>query len=198
MAAGMVTGAMAALLLAAPAVAAPAHGGTPGGGDLVVGKESRFTPVSEFDPSDAVTYDTKKVPTTARIAVAQWKNDHGMTIRLKVKGLQPHRTYGSHVHTKPCGEKPDSSGPHYQNRKDPKQPSVDPKYANPENEVWLDFTTDSDGDASVSSKHWWWFRQGEARSVVIHDHKTHTGHGHAGMAGDRLGCLSVPFKHTAK
>ncbi|WP_037772614.1 superoxide dismutase family protein [Streptomyces sclerotialus] len=194
MAAGILVGA-AALLVAA---AVPAHGGTPGGGDLVVGKESRFAPVSKFAPSEAVTYDTKKVPVTARIVVAQWRNDHGMTIRLKVKGLQPHRTYGSHVHTKPCGTKPDDSGPHYQNRVDPKQPSVDPKYANPHNEVWLDFTTDADGDASVSSKHHWWFRAGEARSVVIHDHKTHTGAGHAGMAGDRLGCLTVPFKHAAR
>lgn len=202
MAAGMVAGAaVAALMAAVPAAAVPAYGspaGVAGGGRHAVGVTSEFAPVSALHRSKAVTYEHKKVPVGARISVAQWASETGMTIRLKVQGLKPHRTYGAHVHTKPCGPKPDDSGPHYQNRVDPKQPSVDPAYANPHNEVWLDFTTDAKGNAHAASQHSWWFREGAARSVVIHDHRTTTGPGHAGTAGDRLGCLTVPFAHRLK
>ncbi|NLU69289.1 superoxide dismutase family protein [Streptomyces sp. HNM0574] len=141
----------------------------------------------------AVTYDTRAVPEGARIAVAQ-RSEAGRTkVAVKVSGLEPNRTFGAHVHTKPCADVPDSSGPHYQNRKDPVQPSKDPAYANPRNEVWLDMSTDAKGRASAKSGNDWNFRKGGARSVVIHEHATHTGHGEAGVAGDRLACFSVPF-----
>ncbi|GAA4804535.1 hypothetical protein GCM10023353_03860 [Tomitella cavernea] len=63
--------------------------------------------------------------------------------------MQPGRDFGAHAHTKPCGPEPSDSGPHYQNVQDPAatadSPSTDPAYANPQNEVWLDFTTDGSG-----------------------------------------------------
>jgi hypothetical protein len=55
-----------------------------------------------------------------------------------------------------------------------------PAYANSENEVWLDFTTDVRGHATAESRHDWRFRPGAARSVVIHEHGTATKHGKAG------------------
>ena len=48
-------------------------------------------------------------------------------------------------------EDPAAAGSHYQHQADPKQPSVNPDYANPRNEIWLDFTTDATGSARSES-----------------------------------------------
>ncbi|MFI1950830.1 superoxide dismutase family protein [Streptomyces xinghaiensis] len=158
-----------------------------------VSAASSFAPVPPHGLANAVTYDTEAVPPGARIGVRQWTDPEGTTVRLRVSGLEPGRAYGAHVHTRPCGAGPDSSGPHYQDRRDPEQPSTDPRYANPDNEVWLDFTTDEAGDGAAEARQDWNFRPGEARSVVLHEHHTATEDGAAGTAGARLACFTVPF-----
>jgi Cu-Zn family superoxide dismutase len=116
---------------------------------------------------------------------------------LRVHGLRPNREYGAHAHKLPCGTAdPLAAGPHFQYVPDPVQPSTDPAYANPDNEIWLDFTTDAEGDASARAVVEWQFPNaaGErAQSVIVHDHHTATPPGTAGTAGPRYGCLSVPF-----
>jgi Cu-Zn family superoxide dismutase len=139
----------------------------------------------------------KAVPAAARITVTEYADGRSTVVGLSVRGLRPHRTYGTHVHTRPCGYRPDASGPHYQHRKDPHQPSVDPAYANKKNEVWLDFATDAKGAGASASRNEWRFRPGQARSVVIHERGTAMGHGEAGTAGERLACFTVPFDRTA-
>lgn len=153
----------------------------------------RFAPPRAFVHPRAVTYDQRRVPAAAGIQVGQRVGPERTTVRVAVHGIAPRHTFGVHVHTKPCGARPDDSGPHYQNVKDPHQPSTDPRFANPRNEVWLDLTTDAKGNGAAVSRHGWTFRPGEARSVVVHERGTHTGPGHAGQAGDRLACFSVPF-----
>jgi superoxide dismutase, Cu-Zn family len=169
-------------------------------GSRTVKVEGQFVPSSPFHPSQPLTYDAKTVPVGARISVVEQVGGPvggaATSVRLQVSGLLPNRVYGAHVHTKPCGRTPDASGPHYQDVKDPNQPSTDPAYANSENEVWLDFRTDAQGRATVESWHDWGFRPGEARSVIIHEHGTATKPGEAGMAGARLACLTVPFAGT--
>ncbi|PRY00817.1 superoxide dismutase family protein [Allonocardiopsis opalescens] len=138
----------------------------------------------------AVSYD-ESVPVGARGAVRVTSSGNGGTaVNLTVHGLEPNREYGAHVHTERCGPDPADAGPHYQNEVDPVQPSVDPAYANPSNEIWLDFTTDHTGHDSAHAAVNWTFREDEAHSVVIHEHHTATGHGVAGTAGARLGCLT--------
>ncbi|AZM44485.1 superoxide dismutase [Streptomyces sp. WAC 06738] len=174
---------------AGPAPASAAQGEDPD----VVAREAYFLPPENAEPYDGLTYDPALVPAGAGIGVVE-VGRHGTThLRLTLTGLIPDRTYGAHVHTQPCGSTPDEAGPHYQNEPDPVQPSVDPAYANPDNEVWLDFTTDLRGNAEATARQDWRFRPGEARSVVIHEHATTTHPGEAGMAGARLACLSVPF-----
>ncbi|WBB60956.1 superoxide dismutase family protein [Streptomyces sp. WMMC500] len=172
----------------APAVAAA------GEGPDVVAREAHFVPPENAEPDDGLTYDPTLVPAGAGITVVEVARDGRTSVRMGLSGLLPNRTYGAHVHTKPCGPDPAAAGPHYQNEADPVQPSVDPAYANPENEVWLDFTTDRLGNAYTSARQDWRFRPGEARSVVVHEHATMTHPGGAGMAGARLACLSVPFE----
>jgi Cu-Zn family superoxide dismutase len=142
----------------------------------------------------AVTYDGRLVPAGARGAVRSRSGDGTTTVMLAVRGLERHRVYGAHVHTQPCGAQPDSAGPHFQYSPDPVQPSVDPTFANPQNEIWLDLTTDETGAGSAESTVAWMFPDDHRpKSVVLHDHQTSSEPGEAGGAGDRVACISVDF-----
>jgi superoxide dismutase, Cu-Zn family len=154
-----------------------------------------FSQASEAARAKAVTYNTELVPAGARVQVKEeLRRGGGTRIALRVRDLVPNRVYGVHVHTKPCGALPADAGPHYQNRVDPVQPSVNPKYANPFNEVWLDLATNKDGSDRSTAIVGWRFREGGARSVVLHESGTAMHPGHAGTAGARLACVNVPFK----
>ena len=152
-----------------------------------------FAPPGAKSVPAAVTYDERSVPEGARIEVGQRADEGGTAVELVVDGVAENRVFGAHVHTGGCGPAPDDSGPHYQHRKDPVRPSVDPEYANEQNEIWLDFRTDDRGRAAQAAWHDWDLRPGEAKSVVLHEHATDTSQGHAGQAGDRLACFTVPF-----
>ncbi|OEV19853.1 superoxide dismutase, partial [Streptomyces nanshensis] len=89
------------------------------------------SPANAFIRPDAITYDLARIPAGAGITVARRATRHGTTVWLRVRGLLPDRTYGAHVHTRPCGGRPGDAGPHYQHRRDPRQPSTDPRHANP-------------------------------------------------------------------
>ncbi|MGA4848623.1 superoxide dismutase family protein [Streptomyces sp. G5(2025)] len=184
MVAGMVAGAVAAAVLAA-------GGGMAGAGTEghEVRAEGRFAPPEAVARSAAVTYDTRLVPVGARIEVLQRTDRDGTTVTARVKGLKPGHAYGAHVHQKPCGADPEASGGHYQHRVDPVQPSKNPAYLNPRNEVWLDFTARADGSGSARAHHRWGFRPGEAASVVLHREQ--------GGAGERVACFTVPFEPRA-
>ena len=84
-----------------------------------------------------------------------------------------------------------ATGPHYQNVKAPETPTVNPRYANPNNEIWLDFTSDPGGDAQGVTTVKWAFRPNEAHSLVLHPNRTATHAGHAGTSGERVGCVGV-------
>ncbi|MFI6338006.1 superoxide dismutase family protein [Streptomyces sp. NPDC050535] len=173
----------------ASAVLATGGGGTAAPDGYWMRTDARFAPPTAFVPSAALTYDASLVPAASRIEVSQHTEAGGATtVRLKVEGLKPGYVYGVHVHQKPCGAEPAAAGGHYQHRKDPVQPSMDPAYANADNEVWLDFTPDGNGAGDASARHGWNFRPGEASSVVLHDKP--------GMTGSRIACFTVPFGWT--
>lgn len=164
---------------------------TPAGDTEAVTVEGDFEPYGE--DVTAVTYDEGLVPTGGEVEVNITPEENGTRFELDVDGLEPDYEFGAHLHTDPCGSHPEDSGPHYQDELDPEQPSTDPAYANPENEVWLDFTTDEDGDAESETQVEWLVRPGEAASIVIHEEHTSHEPGSAGQAGDRLACVNVPL-----
>jgi superoxide dismutase, Cu-Zn family len=142
----------------------------------------------------AITYDEGLVPAGARVAVDSRSGEGTTTVMLAVRNLAPHRMYGAHVHSAPCGERSEVAGPHFQYSVDPVQPSVDPTYANPQNEIWLDFTTDQLGAGSAESTVAWAFPANRRPgSVVVHAVRTSTEPGQAGTAGERVACVSVNF-----
>ncbi|WP_370969421.1 superoxide dismutase [Amycolatopsis sp. cg9] len=142
----------------------------------------------------AVTYRPDLVPDGARAHVFGLSAAHaGTTTTLVVTGLLPGHAYGAHAHAQPCGATGDAAGPHFQHVPDPVKPSTDPAYANPRNEIWLDFTTDRLGTGFARSTVDWTFGARRPESVVVHETHTHTDPGHAGTAGARLACLDVDF-----
>lgn len=147
--------------------------------------------------STAITYDPAVVPPGATATVSIARSPQGTEVRLETAGLVPRRAYGAHLHTKPCAALPADAGPHYQHQKDPaaaaSPPSVNPSYANPRNEIWLDFTVDGYGTASTSAVLNWTFPPGSAaRSLILHAEQTKTAPGVAGNAGERVACLTLP------
>lgn len=150
---------------------------------------------AEGGEGPAYTYDTALVPAGATAEVTSSTTDGATTTTLRVSGLVPDRAYGAHAHVRPCA--PDAgaaAGPHYQFSQDPVTPSVDPAYANPQNEIWLDFTTDAQGNGEATSTVPWTFPEDRrAVAVVVHEKPTATHAGHAGTAGGRPACVTVDF-----
>lgn len=143
--------------------------------------------------NEAVTYDPTAAPPGARLSVLAVETGDRTTVLLVASGLNPNRTYGSHAHVNACGVTGEAAGSHFQHEVDPVQPSVDPAFANPDNEIWLDFTTDATGAGSASTTVPFGFDDRAPASVVLHEKGTATGEGEAGKAGSRLACLTVAF-----
>ncbi|MHA6631235.1 superoxide dismutase family protein [Pseudonocardia sichuanensis] len=183
--------------LAPPAPIAPPTPQTP-----LADVEAEGTLAPPEQAQDAFTYDPAQAPVGAELAVEAGASDGATRVRLEVEGLLPDRGYAAHAHARPCGPTGDAAGPHFQNEVDPaatpEQPSTDPAYANPQNEIWLDLRTDAEGDGEASTEVPFVFSDRAPASVVIHEAETTaTAAGEAGSAGGRLACLNVPFDQVA-
>ncbi len=174
--------AAAALFLAAPAIAESVSRAS--------GEVTRYPGQSpEADAPEGATARVQSVATS----------DGRTIVTLKVSGFESFAQYGAHAHTKPCGEPATNptgtdAGPHFQNVVDPVAPSVDLAFANPQNEIWLDFATNRAGEGQAKAVVDWQFGpERRARSVIIHERQTSTQPGKHGTAGKRVACLDVPF-----
>ncbi len=144
----------------------------------------------------AYTYNTALAPAGARIMATMTPSGESTIGELTVSGLVPNRGYAAHAHTTACNVNPDSAGPHYQNQLDPaatlQAPSTNPEFANPNNEIWLDFRTDASGSGTSRTTVPFVFTGRGPRSVVVHEaQQTATGPGQAGEAGARIACLTL-------
>jgi Cu-Zn family superoxide dismutase len=163
------------------------------GADRVRGE----TPLTPY--SAAANGKPELVPDGAEARVQAVYNAAGDSIiTLHVTGLLPDRVYGAHAHVNACGLDGAAAGPHYQYLVDPAAGvSVDPAYANPGNEIWLDVHTDENGNGAAQTRVPWQFAPDRRPgSVMIHESRTGTGaHGDgvAGAAGKRLACVDVGF-----
>jgi Cu-Zn family superoxide dismutase len=138
------------------------------------------------------------VPAGAFARVQAVYNSAGDTIvTLHVRGLLPNHEYGAHAHQLACDPVDASAARgHFQHVPFPEGSTAsDPAYANPVNEIWLDLTTDAEGNGVAQTSVPWQFSpERRAGSVMIHAEHTHTGpDGPAGTAGSRLACLTVSF-----
>jgi superoxide dismutase, Cu-Zn family len=191
------------IVVAALCVAA-ACGGDPGPGDAKPAENEVGTreigvlaPVEAADT--AFTYDREAAPPGAELELEVIEGDGTTTVRLSADLLQPDRGYAAHAHTDPCGKNGTDAGPHYQHEIDPaatpERPSVDPAYANPRNEIWLELTTDGKGNGVAETTVPFVFGDRTPSSIVLHEQpKTATEQGRAGSAGGRIACFTAPFR----
>lgn len=181
------------MITALPASAAPPPELPPPFGLNIVGGGGTF---GEYEfGGTAFTYDTELVPegSEGNVLSAAVPDLSATGTALQVRGLLPNRQYGAHAHMNSCGPTGEDAGAHFQYNPDPVSPSVDPAYANPDNEIWLDLTTDAEGNGRAQSDVDWTFGERRPGSVVIHETHTHTEAGQAGAAGERLACINVDF-----
>jgi superoxide dismutase, Cu-Zn family len=110
-------------------------------------------------------------------------------VTLTVSGLAPNTTYGAHLHKLACADM--MAGGHYQHAPAARSDAsaTDPLFANPANEVWLDFTTDDTGKGMSERTVNFMVRPGEAKAIVVHAMITGAG----GVAGLKLACLPMAF-----
>ncbi|MFG2041600.1 superoxide dismutase family protein [Dactylosporangium sp. NPDC048998] len=183
---------------AASASAPPQPSNTSGTEPAMVTAKGTFQPAATAPPgSTALLYDTSAATSSAAAVLTLHTVGGHTKVALAVTGFNPKRTYGAHLHVNPCGKDPKAAGGHFQHHPEPtasSSPSNDPKYANPQNEVWLDFTTDAEGKAkSNADQPWALTPQHRPYSLVIHEEKTKTGAGEAGTAGGRVACLTITY-----
>ena len=195
---------MRIVIVVAGLCAAVACGGDPRSGDARLSEDevsSReigvLAPVEAADA--AFTYDPEAAPPGAELELEVVRGDGTTTVRLSADLLQPDRGYAAHAHTDPCGKNGTDAGPHYQHEVDPaatpERPSVDPAYANPHNEIWLELTTDDQGNGRAETTVPFVFDDRAPASIVLHEQPTTaTEHGRAGSAGARLACFTAPFR----
>ncbi len=153
--------------------------------------------VADVHQSDSalIRYGTA-LPAGATARVTSVETADGKTIvTLHLDGAAPNTEYGAHAHVNSCSSTDSTAaGPHFQHVVDPVTPSTNPAYANPQNEIWLDLTTNPAGNAVARSVVNWQFSpERRAKSVIIHVEHTHTGPKDSGMAGARLACLDMAF-----
>ncbi|HWL37181.1 MAG TPA: superoxide dismutase family protein [Frankiaceae bacterium] len=145
---------------------------------------------TRVDAAGPLTRYDAAIPAGATARVHAVLTPSGRTVvTLVVDGFPADTEYGSHMHQKPCGATGADAGGHYQN-----VPGSDPALGNPDNEVWLDFTTDAGGHGEASASVAWHPVRDTAHpfganSVIVHRDETAPG----GGAGPRLACLTVPF-----
>ena len=144
----------------------------------------------------AETYNPALAPVGAHLSARLTPSGgKSTTAEFAVSGLLPNRGYAAQAHVNTCGGSPGGVGPDYQNRIDPAvnptavgvQPSADPQYANPQNEIWLDVRTDSSGAGTSRTTVPFVFTDRGPGSIVVGDaEQTSLGNGGAPVA-----CLTL-------
>jgi Cu-Zn family superoxide dismutase len=146
--------------------------------------------------SKAITYDPDLAPIGAAMTATIIPTSEGSTAQLTVLGLLPDRGYAVYAYNKACGPTAGSAGTRFQNHLDPAAtssgPSTDPRYANPDNEIWLDVRTDDAGTGTSATTIPFILTDRVPHSIVVHDDMhTPKNPGQATHPGARIACLTL-------
>ncbi|WP_051811688.1 hypothetical protein [Kitasatospora sp. MBT63] len=151
--------------------------------------DADFDPASAFVPPVAISYARDLVPYGAHARVTVERGAGRTVVTVELAGVAPGHRFPAHVHTGRCGADPAASGPHYQDRTDPVQPSTDPAYANDRNEARATVRTDAAGSGRAVTAVPWAFRADAAHSLVLHAGDPAGTH----PAAERVACVNVDF-----
>jgi Cu-Zn family superoxide dismutase len=105
----------------------------------------------------------------------------GTVVTLHVRGVaaEAGRTFGAHVHVKPCGGTGAAAEGHYQHAG--AGGSLEAR------EVWLDVTVNAAGNGHAVARRPWPLDESAPRSVILHADPTAAD----GSAGLRLACINL-------
>ena len=146
--------------------------------------------------SKAITYDPDLAPIGAAMTATIVPTSEGSRAQLTVLGLLPDRGYAVYAYDKACGATADAAGERFQDQPDPEAtssaPSTDPRYANPENEIWLDVRTDDAGVGTAATTIPFVLTNHVPGSLVVHA-AMHTPRDptQAGNIGAPIACLTL-------
>ncbi|MGH3694297.1 MAG: superoxide dismutase [Pseudonocardiaceae bacterium] len=186
-----------ALVMVAAATLMPAacaYRGLGVGNAPVLHGEGTLAPPTSSSTAD--TYNPALAPVGARLTADLRPSGETTIAELVVAEMLPNRGYAAHAHVNGCGDDPGPERPHYQNNVDPaatpEAPSTNPEYANPNNEIWLDFRTDATGAGTARTTVPFVFDERGPGSIMVHEaEQTATGPGKAGTAGARIACVAL-------
>ena len=133
----------------------------------------------------SVVHDATFIDVKTEVSSIEIPSTTLSVVILKVKNMPQsarNRSFGAHVHTKPCATDPAASGPHHAN------PAAAATTALAAKEIWLDVNVDSLGRGTAIALFDWRIRKGDAGSVVIHAEPTNYA---AGTAGARILCTTI-------
>jgi superoxide dismutase, Cu-Zn family len=146
--------------------------------------------------SRAITYDPDLAPIGAAMTATIIPTSEGSSAQLTVLGLLPNRSYAVAAYNNRCGPTASAAGARFQNHPDfaatPSAPSTNPRYANPDNEIWLVVRTDASGTGTAATTVPFVLTDRVPGSIVVHD-QTHTPENpaQAGNLGARIACLTL-------
>ena len=103
-----------------------------------------------------------------------------VTVQVRGVDAPAGTTFGAHLHVNACGAAASAAGGHYNS-------GVGATLE--DREIWLDFTVDPAGNASVQTSRPWAINTSVDRSVVFHALSTAPD----GVAGPRLACTTIDF-----
>lgn len=149
--------------------------------------------------SRAITYDSDLAPIGAAMTATVIPASEGSTAQLTVLGLLPDRGYMVYAYDKACGATPGAAGSRFQKHLDPAAtsatPSTDPRYVNPDNEIWLDVQTDDAGTGTSATTIPFVLTDRVPHSIVVHNGMhTPKGPSQAADIGAPIACLTLSLR----
>lgn len=147
------------------------------GGDATPGPDGLIegTFGSYCDGAVASTYNTALIPDDAEAILTVSETEADTTMKLQAQEFTPNATYTGRLHQKACGASPADAG----------DEELDPQDAG-NGGLALDFTTDTSGNATVSSTVPWTVPDdGDGESILLYEV---TGNGER---GDAAGCINL-------
>ena len=151
------------------------------GGRVEVKVTADFASAIPTTSHPAVTYDPTLVPVGSRVQVTQLRPNRGgdagnvLVETLRVRGLKSHARFYAYGYTHACGATPNVAGARVQDVPNSTHFS--------QNEIWLDFRTDTHGDAAASTSQYW-LATGHAKSIIIDAHSN----------AEPVACVTIALK----
>jgi hypothetical protein len=158
-------------------------------GVTVVAASPSLVPAKRVHAQGRLAALASTAPSVDGTVDAEYDTTGRSTLTLHLSGLEPGETYAAYAYRQPCDATKDLR---FQQFPDRKQPSSNPLFANPFNEIWFVGKADQHGQATSRVRRSSQFAPTwSPRSVVLEGDPIIRGT--SKLPGPRLACLTVAF-----